>query len=113
MSRTTSRLAWRIPVAKIVDMAVACLIDLATASNSLESACTDIVCCCIHKYAVEKKRSACELIATSLRALFSHISKFLIGMEHFPCWKDPTGKLPIPMEEYCLLERMDCDSCSI
>ena len=85
MSRTASRLAWRISVAKIVDMAVACLIDLAMASNSLESACTDIVCCCIHKYAAaEEKRSACELIATNLRALFFHVSKFLIGMEHFP-----------------------------
>ena len=83
-SRTASRLAWRISVANIVDMAVACLIDLATASKSLDSACVDIVCC-INKYAAEEKRSACELIATNLWALFfSQFSRFLIGMEHFP-----------------------------
>ena len=81
---TASRLAWKISVAKIVDIAVACFIDFATASNSLERACTDIVCCCIHKYAAEENRSACEFIAISLWALFSHISKFCIGMEHFP-----------------------------
>ena len=38
----------------------------------------------IRKYAAEENRSACEFIAISLRALFSHISMFLIGMEHFP-----------------------------
>ena len=65
-------------------MAVACLIDLAMASSSLESACTNIVCCCIHRYAAEENRSVCELIAISLQALFYHISKFLIGMEYFP-----------------------------
>ena len=78
MASTASRLACNISVAKIVDIAIACLID------SLESACTDIVCCCIHRYAAEENRSACELIAISLWALFSHISKFLIGMEYFP-----------------------------
>ena len=81
---TASRLTWNISVAKIVDIAVARFIYFATASNSLESACTDIVCCCIHRYAAGENRSACELIAISLRALFSHISKFLIGIEHFP-----------------------------
>ena len=55
----SSWLAWNIYIAKIVDIAVACFIDLATASNSLESACTDIVCCCIHRYAAEENRSAC------------------------------------------------------
>ena len=25
----------------------------------------------------------------------------------FPCWKDPTGMLPILMEEYCLLKNTD------
>ena len=82
VSSTASRLAWNISIAKIVDIAVACFTDLTMASISLESACTD--CCCIYRYAAEEKRSACELIAISLRALFSHISKFLIGMEHFP-----------------------------
>ena len=83
-SRMASSLAWRISIANIVDMAVACLIDLATASKSLDSNCVDIVCCCIYKYAAEEKRSSCELTVTSLRALFSQFSRFLTGMEHFP-----------------------------
>ena len=81
---TASRLAWKISVAKIIDIAVACFIDLATASSSLERAGTDIVCCCIHKYAAEENRYACEFIAISLWAFFPHISMIFIGMEHFP-----------------------------
>ena len=84
VASTASRLAWKISVAKIVDIAVACLIDLATAFSSLESAGVDTVCCCIHKYAAEENKSACELIAISLQALFSQISIFLIRIVHFP-----------------------------
>ena len=35
-------------------------------------------------YAAEENKSACKFIAVSLRALFSHVSMFLMGMEHFP-----------------------------
>ena len=41
-----------------VDIAVACLIELATTSKSLERAVTDILCCCRHKYAAGENKSA-------------------------------------------------------
>ena len=56
VASNASRLAWNISVAQIVDIAVACFIDLAMASNSLESACTDIVCCCIHSIGMQQKK---------------------------------------------------------
>ena len=75
-------LAWNISVANMVDIAVACFIDFATASSSL--AATDIDCCCRHRHAAEENKSAWELIETNLQALFSHAFKFLTGTEHLP-----------------------------
>ena len=68
----------------MVDIAVACFIYLPTASSSLKSAATDIDSCCKHKYAAEENKSAWELMAISLQALFSHASKFLIGIDDLP-----------------------------
>ena len=86
LANAESRLPWNISVANMVDIAVACLIDFATASSSLERVATDIDSCCRHKYAAEENKSAWELIATSLRALFSHASKFFLQeMNIFPC----------------------------
>ena len=77
-----SHLAWKISVVNIVDIAVACLIDLATASRSLERATTYIDSCCRHKYAAEENKSAWELMAISFRALSSHAS--FIGIDALP-----------------------------
>ena len=60
------------------------LSDIAMVSSSLERAGADIVCCYIYKYTAEENKSACKFIAISLRALFSRILMFFIGMEHFP-----------------------------
>ena len=68
----------------MVDIAVACLIDFATTSRSLERAATDIDSCWRHKYAADKNKSAWELIAMSFWAFFSHASKFLIGIADLP-----------------------------
>ena len=68
----------------MVDIAVACFIDFATAASSLERAATNINACCRHKYAADENKSAWELMATSLRALFSHASKFFTGIDVFP-----------------------------
>ena len=54
MAKAASRLAWNSSVAKIIDIAVALLIVLATASRSLEKAATDMVYNCRHKYAAEE-----------------------------------------------------------
>ena len=113
MGSTASRLACNISVAKIIDMAVACLIDLATASNSPESACTDIVCCCLHRYAAEENRSVCELIVISLQALFSHIFKFLIGMEYFPLLERSNRETSASNGGMLSVGKIDCGSCKI
>ena len=83
-ARAASLLAWNNSVVKSVDMAVACLIDLATASRSLERAATDIDSCCNKRKAAEENRSAWELIATSFLAFLSHASRFLSGIEALP-----------------------------
>ena len=83
-ARAASLLAWNNSVVKSVDMAVACLIDLATASRSLERAATDIDSCCNERKAAEENRSAWELIATSSLAFLSHASRFLSGIEALP-----------------------------
>ena len=44
LASAVSRLAWNISVANIVDIAVACLIDFAMASRSLERAAMDTDC---------------------------------------------------------------------
>ena len=63
---------------------MACFIDFATASSRQERAATHIDSFCRHRYAAEENKSTWELIATNLRALFSHASKFLTGNEHLP-----------------------------
>ena len=80
-ARAASLLAWNISVVKSVDMAVACLIDLATVSMSLERAATDIDSSCKQRKAAEENRSAWELIDTNFLAFLSHASKFFSGME--------------------------------
>ena len=66
-----SRLAWKISVVRIVDMAVVCFIDLTMASSNLERDVTGIDCCCRHRKAAEENRSACELMAINFLAFFS------------------------------------------
>ena len=61
-------------MANIVDMAVACLIDLATASKSLDKALIDMDSCWRQRYAAEENKSACKLMATNLHAVFSQNS---------------------------------------
>ena len=63
---------------------MACFIDFATASESLDWAATDIDSCYRHRYAAEEIKSACELIAINSRTLFSHASRFFAGIEHLP-----------------------------
>ena len=63
---------------------MACFIDFAVASKSLDRAATDTDSCCRHRYAAEENKSACELIAINLQALFSHASRFFAGIEHLP-----------------------------
>ena len=65
-------------------MAVACSIDLATASKSLERAATEIDCCCRQRKTAEENKSAWELIETNFLAFLSHASKFFRGMEALP-----------------------------
>ena len=65
-------------------MAIACLIDLATASKSLERAVTDINSCWRQRKAEEENKSAWELMETNFLAFFSHASKFFTGMEALP-----------------------------
>ena len=69
-----SCLAWNNSMANIVDMAVACLIDLATASKSLDKALTGMDSCWRQRYAAEENKSACKLMATNLHAAFSQNS---------------------------------------
>ena len=57
-ARAASLLAWNDSVVKSVDMAVACLIDLAMASRSQERAATNIDSCCNERKAAEENRSA-------------------------------------------------------
>ena len=71
-------------MAKIVDIAVECLMDLATASKNLDRAVTDMDSCWRHKLAAEVNKSMCELITINLRALFPQNSIFLTGTEHLP-----------------------------
>ena len=79
-----SLLAWNNSIVRSVDMAVACLIDLVTATRSLERAATDIDSCCKERKAAEENRSAWELIDTNFLAFLSHASKFFSGMEALP-----------------------------
>ena len=67
-----------------MDIAVACLINFAMASRSLERAATDIDSCWGHKYGADENKSAWELIAMCLRAFFSPASKLLIGKADLP-----------------------------
>ena len=83
-ARAASHLAWNISVVKSVDIAVECLIDLATASRSLEKAATDIDSCCKQRKVAEENRSAWELIDNNFLAFLSHASRFFSGMEALP-----------------------------
>ena len=67
-----------------MDIAVICFIDLATASNNVERAVTDIDCCRRHRKACEENKSACKFMAISFLAFFSHASRFLSGTEALP-----------------------------
>ena len=79
-----SHLAWKISVVKRVDMAVACLTDLARASKSLERAVTDIDSFWRQRKVAEENKSAWELMETNFLAFLSHASKFFKGMEALP-----------------------------
>ena len=77
----------------MVDIATEWLMDLATAFKSLDRAGTDIDSCWRHKLAAEENKSACELMATYLRALFSQSSKFFTGTEHLSLVEMPISEV--------------------
>ena len=92
-ARAASLLDWNNSVVRSVDMAVACLIDLATASRNLERAATDIDSCCKERKAAEENRSAWELIDTNFLAFLSHASRFFSGMEALPLLNIVSGQI--------------------
>ena len=67
----------------MVDIATECLMDLATASISLDRAATDIDSFWWHKQATEENRSACELITLICELSFPRILDFLLGQNIF------------------------------
>ena len=115
MASAASRLAWNISVVNIVnivDIAVACLIDFATASRGLERVATDINSCWRYKYAANVNKPAWELIATSLWAFFSNASKFFIGIADLSLLDKSNKEASASIElEHCLSEGIGSDSC--
>ena len=81
---------------------MACFIDFATASKSLDRDATDTDSCCRHRYAAEESKSVGEFIAIYLRAPFSHASNFLQELSIFPCWIGLTVKR-LPLTVGCSL----------